>query len=88
MAETNVIEMVPMSSGAAATESIEQLSRFQYAKLYCQVIWRRWYVQYAVKVVKLLVAIWVICDGNGNWARIHNRLKLQNLKFEGSKVHI
>ena len=33
-------------------------------------------------------AIWVICDSQGNWARIQYRLKTQNLKFEGSKVHI
>ena len=33
-------------------------------------------------------ALWVICDSNGNWSRIQNRLKTQNLKFEGSKVYI
>ena len=30
--------------------------------------------------------LWVTCDANGNWVRITNKLRLNNLRFEGSKV--
>ena len=30
--------------------------------------------------------LWVTVDANGNWLRIMNKLRLNNLRFEGGKV--
>ena len=30
--------------------------------------------------------VWVITDDNGHWVRIQNKLKINNLKFQGCKV--